>query len=87
MSLFSRFKPKPYEAKVELESVTVLSLKPGDVLVVKTKRPWPASAYQRTKRQLQGIFPDNEFIFVDGNGLEFEVITPLDPGEEVRCRN
>lgn len=62
---------------IELREAEVVSLKPGDVVVLHLDRPHPAPAIERLRDQVSETFPEN-VVLVLVNGVKLEVVSPDD---------
>ncbi len=61
-----------------LEAMSVVSLKPGDVILLRSKTALPYSAVARLKACLEGVFPGHAVLVLE-DGMEFGVAHPAEP--------
>ena len=60
--------------KFQISDLQRVRLEPGDVLVVGLKMPMTDADMGRFHGRLKPVFPDNDIVIVDGNGVEFSII-------------
>src|SRR6266545_1812765 len=61
----------------EIEAVQRVSLRPGDVVVIRVAASLPADVAQRIHDQAAAVFPDNEIVIL-GLGATLEIVTPAE---------
>ena len=68
-------KEKLEENLIELKEMVVLSLKPGDQIVLTTPNPLSDSAYAQIQEILKKVFPNHSGIILE-NGTTIKIVRP-----------
>lgn len=63
---------------IELESISRLDIKPGEILAVTLPAGWTAADAQRVHEQMTTVLPDVKIVVVS-HGIDLQVLCPSSP--------
>lgn len=78
--------------KLDLESISVVNIEPGDVIVLQHRQRLTSLALEHIGKAMRRVFPDNEFMILE-DGVTMDVYRPALTTEPVtritcyRCRH